>query len=200
MKNGRDSHDTYKYVRTDTSTLDKVIDVHDVYVKRSKLRVLFSYIGRLILLANMSLLLIEKDKLSIVSFWRLFLGVVSAKLLQYKPIKKVMVDGSVTFPPINYIRSGVAAIHIERPPLFQSLTDCGRIDRKFIQMGKILKPVLNECVTPVTCYWSLVLVLRDDDQLALVFQKLQPPIKILVPVWKALCKSTNLEDHSHSLK
>ncbi|KAJ4806994.1 phosphatidylinositolglycan-like protein [Rhynchospora pubera] len=88
MKNGRDSHDTYKYVRTDTSTLDKVIDVHDVYVKRSKLRVLFSYIGRLILLANMSLLLIEKDKLSIVSFWRLFLGVVSAKLLQYKPIKK----------------------------------------------------------------------------------------------------------------
>ncbi|KAJ1691318.1 hypothetical protein LUZ63_015473 [Rhynchospora breviuscula] len=183
MKNGRDSHDNYNYVRTDTSTLDKVIDVHDVYVKRSKLRVLFSYIGRLILLANMLLLLTEKDKLSISSFWRLFLGVVSAKLLQYKPIKK---ESVVIMPSFG----------VQLETHYWS----GRIDRKFIQMGKILKPVLNECVTPVACYWSLVLVLRDEDQLALVFQKLRPPIKILVPVWKALCKSTNLEDHSHSLK
>ncbi|KAJ3701567.1 hypothetical protein LUZ61_005272 [Rhynchospora tenuis] len=184
MKNGRDSHDIYKYVRSDSSALDKVIDVHDVFVKRSKLRVFFSYIGRLIHLANLLLLLIEKDKLSIGSFWRLFLDVVSTKLLQYKPIKK---ESVVIMPSFG----------VQLETHYWS----GRIDRKFIPMGKILKPVLNECVTPVTCYWrSLVLVLRDEDQLTLVFQKLRPPIKILVLVWKALSKSTNLEDHSHSLK
>ncbi|KAJ4818852.1 Phosphatidylinositol N-acetylglucosaminyltransferase subunit H [Rhynchospora pubera] len=183
MKNGRDSRDTYKYVRSDSSALDKVIDVHDVFVKRSKLRVFFSYIGRLILLANLLLLIIEKDKSSIGSFWRLFLGVVSTKLLQYKPIKK---ESVVIMPSFG----------VQLETHYWS----GRIDRKFIPMGNILKPVLNECVTPVTCYWSLALVLRDEDQLTLVFQKLRPPIKILVPVWEALCKSTNLEDHSHSLK
>jgi GPI-GlcNAc transferase complex, PIG-H component len=46
----------------------------------------------------------------------------------------------------------------------------GRIDSKFLPMGKILKPVLNERVTPVTCYWSLALLLHDEDQLTLVFQ------------------------------
>lgn len=46
----------------------------------------------------------------------------------------------------------------------------GKVNRRFIPIGKILKPVLNECVTPVTCYWSLALILRDEDELMLVFR------------------------------
>uniref|UniRef100_A0A453E3W7 Phosphatidylinositol N-acetylglucosaminyltransferase subunit H conserved domain-containing protein n=1 Tax=Aegilops tauschii subsp. strangulata TaxID=200361 RepID=A0A453E3W7_AEGTS len=46
----------------------------------------------------------------------------------------------------------------------------GRVDRKFVPISKILQPVLNECVTPVTCYWSLALLLRDEDETMLVFQ------------------------------
>lgn len=88
----------------------------------------------------------------------------------------------------------------------------GRVHRKFVPTGKILRPVLNECVTPVTCYWSLALLLRDDYGLMLVFkvngpafskfsgarygvnglkelilQNLNPPAKMLIPIWKALC-------------
>ncbi|XP_048226496.1 uncharacterized protein LOC8260903 isoform X3 [Ricinus communis] len=46
----------------------------------------------------------------------------------------------------------------------------GRIDRRFIPIGKILKPVLLECVTPVTCYWSLSLILHGETELTLVFK------------------------------
>jgi hypothetical protein len=46
----------------------------------------------------------------------------------------------------------------------------GRLHRQFVPISKILKPVLNECVTPVTCYWSLALLLRDGDELMLVFK------------------------------
>ncbi|XP_009138370.1 uncharacterized protein LOC103862415 isoform X2 [Brassica rapa] len=58
---------------------------------------------------------------------------------------------------------------------------------RFIPIGKILKPVLVECVTPVTCYWSLSLFLRGEEQLTLVFKELRPSLKMLVPIWKALC-------------
>jgi phosphatidylinositol glycan class H protein len=53
----------------------------------------------------------------------------------------------------------------------------GAVDRRFIPIGKILKPLLNECVTPVTCYWSLVLLLRDEEELKLVFQ-----VKVCMPL------------------
>ena len=46
----------------------------------------------------------------------------------------------------------------------------GRAERHFMPIGKILKPLLNECVTPVTCYWSLALLLHDKNEIMLVFQ------------------------------
>ena len=46
----------------------------------------------------------------------------------------------------------------------------GRVDHRFVPIGKILKPLINECVTLVTCYWSLALLLRDEEELLLVFQ------------------------------
>ncbi|CAF2067676.1 unnamed protein product [Brassica oleracea] len=47
----------------------------------------------------------------------------------------------------------------------------GKTVSRFIPIGKILKPVLVECVTPVTCY----------------IRELRPSLKMLVPIWKALC-------------
>jgi phosphatidylinositol glycan class H protein len=46
----------------------------------------------------------------------------------------------------------------------------GRVHRQFVPVSKLLKPLLNECVTPVTCYWSLAVLLRDEDELMLVFK------------------------------
>jgi hypothetical protein len=39
-----------------------------------------------------------------------------------------------------------------------------------VPISKILKPVLNEHVTPVACYWSLALLLREEYELMLVFK------------------------------
>ncbi|KAH0940641.1 hypothetical protein HID58_000278, partial [Brassica napus] len=63
----------------------------------------------------------------------------------------------------------------------------GKTVSRFIPIDKVLKPVLVECVTPVTCYWSLSLFLRGEEQLTLVFKELRPSLKMLVPIWKALC-------------
>ncbi|KAL9249881.1 hypothetical protein AKJ16_DCAP22349 [Drosera capensis] len=70
----------------------------------------------------------------------------------------------------------------------------GRVVRRFVPCNSILKPVLNECVTPVTCYWSLALILRDEDDLMLVFEELRPPLNMLVPIWKALCAGIEDKD------
>nr|GMC94728.1 Phosphatidylinositol N-acetylglucosaminyltransferase subunit H like [Ipomoea batatas] len=73
----------------------------------------------------------------------------------------------------------------------------GRIIRRFVPSSKILKPVLNECVTPVTCYWSLSLIIHGEEQLLVVFKELRPPVKTLVPIWKALCASIECGEHIH---
>ncbi|KAG8383383.1 hypothetical protein BUALT_Bualt04G0006800 [Buddleja alternifolia] len=74
----------------------------------------------------------------------------------------------------------------------------GSTVRRFVPIGKILKPVLNECVTPVTCYWSLSLILRGEEELSLVFKDLYPPVTMLVPIWKALCATKECTDmHSN---
>ncbi|BAS70573.1 Os01g0166400 [Oryza sativa Japonica Group] len=67
----------------------------------------------------------------------------------------------------------------------------GRVHRQFVPVGKLLKPVLNEHVTPITCYWSLVLLLHSEDKLVRVFKKVYPPVKMMVPIWKALDAFTN---------
>ncbi|KAF2929328.1 hypothetical protein DAI22_05g049400 [Oryza sativa Japonica Group] len=178
---------------------DSGFDVHEIYVKRSRFWVLLSYIGMVFLLASVCQLYLSKEGLSTGSVWSIAFGILVAKCLQYKPVKKESVVIMPTF--------GVQLeIH------FWS----GRVHRRFVPIGKILKPLLNECVTPVTCYWSLALLLRDEEELRLVFQvkficsnlllrdqrkiqspielnlqKSHPPVKMLVPVWKALCKFLN---------
>lgn len=48
----------------------------------------------------------------------------------------------------------------------------GKVFREFVPVDKILKPVLLECVTPVTCYWSLSLIIRGEEELKSVFKVL----------------------------
>ncbi|KAF7028081.1 hypothetical protein CFC21_040052 [Triticum aestivum] len=150
------------------------VNIHDVFVERSAFRVLFSYVGVMCLLANVSHTLLSKESLCLGSFWSVPFSAIVAKCLQYKPVKK---ESLVIMP----------AFGIQLEQHFWS----GRVDRKFVPISKILQPVLNECVTPVTCYWSLALLLRDEDETMLVFQNLHPPVKLLLPIWKALCAFTN---------
>uniref|UniRef100_A0A0E0MRU3 Phosphatidylinositol N-acetylglucosaminyltransferase subunit H conserved domain-containing protein n=1 Tax=Oryza rufipogon TaxID=4529 RepID=A0A0E0MRU3_ORYRU len=112
-------------------------DIHEIYIKRSKFRVLFSYVGEIFLFAN----------------------VLHALLLK------------------------VVVLSDDNPN--------GRVHRQFVPVGKLLKPVLNEHVTPITCYWSLVLLLHSEDKLVRVFKKVYPPVKMMVPIWKALDAFTN---------
>uniref|UniRef100_A0A0D9WD75 GPI-GlcNAc transferase complex PIG-H component conserved domain-containing protein n=1 Tax=Leersia perrieri TaxID=77586 RepID=A0A0D9WD75_9ORYZ len=135
---------------------DNGFDIHEIFVKRSRFRVLLSYIGMVFLLASVSRPFLSEDKLSPgSSVWSITFGILVAKCLQYKPVKK---ESVVIMPTFG-----------------------------------VLKPLLNECVTPVTCYWSLSLLLCDEEELMLVFQKSRPPVKMLVPVWKALGKFLNSE-------
>lgn len=157
------------------------VDVHEIFVKKSRLRVVLSYIGIVFLLANVCQPLLGKESLSLGSLWNITFAVLVAKCLQYKPVKRE----SVVIMP---------AFGVQLEIHFWS----GRVDRRFVPIGKILKPLINECVTPVTCYWSLALLLRDEEELLLVFQKSRPPVKMLVPVWKALCTLMNSERPSSS--
>ncbi|XP_044974929.1 uncharacterized protein LOC123442838 isoform X1 [Hordeum vulgare subsp. vulgare] len=136
-----------------THRCESGVNIHDVFVERSALRVLFSYVGAMCLLANVCRAFLSKESLCLGSFWSVPFSAIVAKFLQYKPVKK---ESLVIMP----------AFGIQLEPHFWS----GRVHRKFMPIGKILKPVLNECVTPVTCYWSLALLLRDEDETMLVFQ------------------------------
>lgn len=64
-------------------------------------------------------------------------------------------------------------------------SNSGRVIRHFVPISKILKPVLNECVTPVTCYWSLALIIRGEEQLMLVF-------KVLCLIYSYYCQISML--------
>lgn len=76
----------------------------------------------------------------------------------------------------------LAAFGVQLETMFGS----GRTVRHFVPINKILKPVLVECVTPSSCYWSLSLIVRGEEELLPVFKGLYPPVKMLVPIWKAL--------------
>lgn len=158
------------------------VDIHDVFVKKSTFRVLLLCVGAIFILANVFHALLSKESLCLGSFWSISFAVIFVKCLRYKPVKK---ESLVIMP----------AFGVQLEEHFWS----GRVHRQFVPIGKILKPVLNECVTPVTCYWSLALLLRDEDELMLVFKKLHPPVKMLVPIWKALCALTNSDSMSPSV-
>ncbi|KAG2586808.1 uncharacterized protein LOC120676870 [Panicum virgatum] len=146
------------------------VDIHDIVVKKSRFRILLYYIGTICLLMTVCHILLSKETLGLGSLWSISFAGVIAKWLRCDPVKK---ESLVIMPTFG--------VQLEQH--FWS----GRVHRKFVPTGKILRPVLSECVTPFTFYWSLALLLRDEYGLMLVFKKLNPPAKMLVPIWKALC-------------
>jgi hypothetical protein len=42
--------------------------------------------------------------------------------------------------------------------------------RRFVPLKQILAAVINEAVTPTSCYYYLALLLRDDSKLVLAFK------------------------------
>lgn len=65
---------------------------------------------------------------------------------------------AICLPRINYLFT-----------VFSDFPCSGKVIRHFVPIDKILKPVLLECVTPVTCYWNLSLLVRGEE-LVLVFK------------------------------
>jgi phosphatidylinositol glycan class H protein len=61
------------------------------------------------------------------------------------------------------------------------------VKRRFVPLHRILLPVINEAVTPTTCYSYLALLLRDESRLTLTFLHVRPPLSMLVPIRAALC-------------
>ncbi|CAL4895515.1 unnamed protein product [Urochloa decumbens] len=154
------------------------VDVHEIFVKKSRLRVVLWYVGILFLLVNISQPLLAKWKLTHLN--------ISGGPIHWISLEYYICHSCCQMFAIQTCEERVRSDYAS---FWGSARD------PFLE---ILKPLINECVTPVTCYWSLALLLRDEEELLLVFQKSRPPVKMLVPVWKALCTLTNSEHLSPS--
>ncbi|KDP33584.1 hypothetical protein JCGZ_07155 [Jatropha curcas] len=168
----------YTYIH-DCKWPSEAIDVHHIVVRKSKTKSFFVYLSAFVLLPNALCLFLVKDISINILFWSFILSAILVKLIIWKPVVK---ESVVVMPAF-----GVQ---------FETHYTSGRIVRHFVPIGKILKPVLLECVTPITCYWSLSLILHGEGELMLVFKELYPPVKMLVPIWKALCSATGNEESS----
>ncbi|XP_022741006.1 uncharacterized protein LOC111292741 isoform X2 [Durio zibethinus] len=150
------------------------VDIHNIIVRKSFVKSFFVPILVFVLLLPIASYFFSfKENSATLLLWSFLLsGLLVILLLLWKPVDKE----SVIIMP---------AFGVQLETHYSS----GRIIRRFIPAGEILKPVLLECVTPVTCYWSLSLLVRGKEELMLVFKELRPPTKMLLPVWKALCAS-----------
>lgn len=149
----------------------QTVDIHHLFRRKNRRWIILACFSAVLLL-NAFYLLIGQDILVSVLLY-MIIGVAIIRLLRNKFVEK---ESVVIIPAF-----GVQ---------FETHYRSGRAVRRFVPIDKILKPILNECVTPVTCYWSLALILREEDELMLVFKTLQPPLKMLLPIWKALCAAT----------
>ncbi|KAM1836249.1 hypothetical protein ACFX14_018200 [Malus domestica] len=158
----------------------EAVDVHHIIVKKSGAKGFFRYFFSLVILATAFYLFLVKEKSVVIVLWGLLLNAFLVKLLQ----KSVEKESVVIMP----------AFGVQLETHYAS----GKVIRRFVPMDKILKPVLLECVTPVTCYWSLSLIVHGEAELVLVFKDLRPPMKMLVPIWKALCAATGTKGSSNT--
>ncbi|KAI3834355.1 hypothetical protein MKX03_030162 [Papaver bracteatum] len=169
ISNGR-----YSYYHDDQTGSCNVIDSHQIVVKQSTMKGFLLYLTILLLLANTVSLILLQETPGVLFFWINLFGIIIVKSLHWNSIEKE----SVLIMP---------GLGVQLETHFRS----GRVVHRFVPSGGILKPILSECVTPVTCYWSLGLVVRGEAELLLVFQKLRPPMKMLICVWKALCSASD---------
>ncbi|KAL3525171.1 hypothetical protein ACH5RR_013543 [Cinchona calisaya] len=163
----------YKYIHDIQKSSPDAIDVHHILLQRSTKKQLFIFsFFALLLFATppffFSLFFQQGNLLAIIP-WNLLLVGLFVRLFSRKLVKR---ESVIILP----------AFGVQLETQYGS----GRTIRHFVPISKILKPVLNECVTPVTCYWSLALIIRGEEELILVFKDICPPVKMLVPIWRAL--------------
>ncbi|KAF1873420.1 hypothetical protein Lal_00027458 [Lupinus albus] len=172
------SNARYIYVH-DQKYPSEDVDIHHIVSRKSIAKSLFVYIlAFLVLSCSIYLYVLEEKSISLV-FYSLLFDIFLVKLLLGKPVKKE----SVVIMP---------AFGVQLETHYMS----GKVIRCFVPIDKILKPVLVECVTAVTCYWTLSLIVRGESEMVLVFKSLRPPVKMLVPVWKALCAATGSKEEA----
>lgn len=171
MKNSI-SEERYTYIH-DGKWPSAAADVHRIVVRKRGAKGFLVFLSALLILANGLHLFLVKDKSITIIFWSFVLDIFLVKLMLQKPVEK---ESVIVMP----------ALGVQLETHYRS----GKITRRFVPIDKILKPVLSECVTPVTCYWSLSFIVRGEAELMLVFKELRPPVKMLVPIWKALCAAT----------
>ncbi|XP_068635956.1 uncharacterized protein [Aristolochia californica] len=164
----------YTYVHDAENGFSQAVDVHHIHVRRRIARkFLLCFVSGIFLVYICSLLMV-KESLGTGSLWIISLGVILIRSSYRFSVDK---ESVIIMPSLG----------VQLETHYMS----GKIKHRFVPSGKILKPILNECVTPVTCYWSLALLIHGEPELLLVFQKLRPPVKMLIPVWKALCAATS---------
>ncbi|KAI4327843.1 hypothetical protein L6164_020259 [Bauhinia variegata] len=166
------SNARYTYI-DDGKYPSEAVDVHQIVVRKSGAKHIFVYITALLVLASAFYLHVLKEKSITVVYYSLLFDIFLVKLLLRKPVERE----SVVIMP---------AFGVQLETHYTS----GKVNRCFVPIDKILEPVLLECVTPVTCYWTLSLIIRGESELLLVFKNLRPPVKMLVQVWKALRAAT----------
>ncbi|CDP01784.1 unnamed protein product [Coffea canephora] len=173
-ENGR-----YKYIHDIHKGPPEAIDVHHIVLQRSsqKKLLIFCFLTLLLFASSPFFFFLQQLNLLTTLPWSLLLGGLFVRLLSQKLVKK---ESVIILP----------AFGVQLETQYGS----GRTIRRFVPINKILKPVLNECVTPVTCYWSLALIIRGEEELMLVFKELYPPVKMLVPIWKAVCAAIDVEE------
>ncbi|GMH23999.1 hypothetical protein Nepgr_025842 [Nepenthes gracilis] len=180
MVEKRIENSKYAYIHGDDAEKwpPEMVDIHHVVAVRrnSSLKRAIVSLSALPLLYSSFYLFLGKDKSVTILVCCFLIGAFFVKLLRRKLIER---ESVVIIP----------AFGIQLETHYRS----GRIVRRFVPINEILKAVLNECVTPVTCYWSLALILRGEDELMLVFKQMRLPLKMLVPVWRALCAAADGE-------
>ncbi|XP_050219833.1 uncharacterized protein LOC126670206 [Mercurialis annua] len=167
----------YTYIH-DSKYPSEAIDTHIVVLGSSNRKRFIICLVAFVLLVNTLVLFKVKDISISILLWIFLLSAIFVKLLVLKPVVK---ESVVVMP----------AFGVQLETHYMS----GRIERRFVPIDKILKPVLIECVNPVTCYWSLSLILRGEAELLLVFKELRPPVKMLIHIWKALCRSSGCKEN-----
>ncbi|CAD5166699.1 unnamed protein product [Musa acuminata subsp. malaccensis] len=134
MSQGLLCHRKYNYNNLDGKGLFQAIDAHDVIVK-CRLQIFLSYFGVAVFLTITFYLIMMKD-LCVSSIWKTLVCFLMAKVLHYNPVK----NESVVIMP---------AFGVQHETHYWS----GRVIRCFVPLSKILKPVLNEYVTPMTFFF-----------------------------------------------
>ncbi|KAI4314656.1 hypothetical protein L6164_027544 [Bauhinia variegata] len=155
----------------------EAVDVHYIVVRKSGAKHIFVYILALLILASAFYLHVLKEKSITIVYYGLLFDIFLVKLL----LRKLVERESVVIMP---------AFGVQLETHYMS----GKVIRYFVPIDKILKPVLLECVTPVTCYWTLSLIVREESELLIVFKNFRPPVKMLVHVWKALRAATDSKE------